>query len=300
MSANQVRVCLSVIPGSLSRGIHRVAAALAMSRPSWATVVQSPEQSDVQIVHVIGHGSLDVAALRNRDYALIQYCLRTTEDARPEAWAPHWVGAKLVWSYYDLPAYHDEWPGSPVPTFNFYHAPLGVDGGTFQPERRGTKQYIVGTSGYVAATESIRECVRAAQRAGGGTLHLGPDLDVGPTVAYIRGVTDADLANYWSRCRYVSGLRRIEGFELPAVEALACCTRPVLYDVPCYRDWFQDHAVYIQQGPAEQVEDALFEVFSSRRQEDVSASERAVVIKKFSWEVIARGFWERLESAVRS
>ena len=289
-------------PAHLSQGIQRVARALEHYRPDWVELTRTPEEADLRVGHVVGLlGVPEWCAVG--PYALIQYCLKTAEEhlsgngfdpkSNPGVWLPIWNNAKAVWSYYDLISYIKESrPGAEF-TGTFYHAPLGVDGGAFIPSVPVRKRYVIGTSGYVAESECVGECAEAATLVNRPMFHLGPPLDVKGNVCYVSGCTDYDLAEFWSQCSYVAGLRRFEGFELPALEGLACGSRPVMLDAPHYRQWFGEHAEYIKEGTYEEVRDALVELFS-RPVRVVTAVERNHVVDKFNWKPLAEGFWEAL------
>jgi len=292
-----MRVCLKA-PDHLSRGIHRVARALETSRPAGLELVQAREEAELVVYHVIGLTGLRELVEADRDagrrYAIVQYCLLTTEDSRPEAWLDLWRGAAGVWSYYNLEAYLTaRTPGFRTEPLGvrFYFAPLGVDGTVFQPARPTRKRFVIGTSGYVAETEGVKECYRAAVRVDREQFHLGPYLELGPGVTYVLNVTDAEVAEMWSACTYVAGLRRVEGFELPALEGLACGSRPIVFDAPHYRTWFGEHAEYIPEASADEVVEALVQIFS-RPARPVTPAERESVVARFDWRVLAGTFWE--------
>ncbi len=287
-------------PVELGRGIQRVREALITHAPGHVTFVMSPHDADFIIHHVVGVQNFStqpideiVCEYPSKRYAMIQYCLRTTENPRASYWRPLWAGAELVWSYYDLNAFLGE--DERYPLGNFYYAPLGVDTTVFRADPRAPKFFELGTSGYVAETECVQECynVVRSRSAGATMLHLGPNLRLGPGVAYVLGVTDEQLARLWSECKWVSGLRRVEGFELPALEGLLCGARPILFDAPHYRNWFGDFADYIPEGPPEAVEAALRQLMM-RGVRRVSETERVSAAQRFDWGPIVRGFWKQL------
>lgn len=295
----KVNVFVGVLPPNLSQGIHRVSRALTQHAPPWVNIVAYPEASDIEVIHVIGHGSMIGKGLGGpRDYAMVQYCLRTSEDPTPAAWVPSWAGARLVWSYYNLPEYVADSGWMATSGFNFYLAPLGVDTSIFRRVEGVQKQYIAGTSGYVAPTESVGEVVDAARAVGGRVFHLGPNLGFGDIVSAAENVDDWQLSLHWNACWYVSGLRRIEGFELPALEGLVCGARPLLYDLPDYRRWMGEHAVLVPEGTVDEVREFLREVFSNRTRAVVEETERVHVAQRFDWGPIVRGFWDRLEATL--
>lgn len=294
-----MKAFVKCVPASLGRGLHRVADALARYAPPEVTIVDSAVEADLVVIHVIGHGSLDGWAFRDdQKVAAMQYCLLTTEDSRAEAWLPFWSRCTAVWSYYDLHAYLDvrrEEMGSGGRAMwskcNIYHAPLGVDGEVFQPSDPLRKRFGIGTSGFIAETEGVKECYVACHAAGRDLFHLGPNLGLGPGVLSMHNISDADVADMWSQCSYVAGLRRIEGFELPALEGLASGSRPIVFDAPHYRQWFGEHAEYVPEVGFDEVVEAI-KVILSKPVRPVTPAERSHVLARFDWKTLVNGFWQ--------
>lgn len=303
-----MRVYAEVCPSWLGQAIYRVNREMRRYAPPGVKFVRDPTRADLQVLDVIGMGSVEY--LRRPDsYVLIQYCYLTTEDpklnrwlrrgageARPPAnraefWLPYFARSRLVMSYYDLPAA----VGSDA--FAFYHAPLGVDGGIFFDRKKARTACIL-TSGYEPQGEAIRECREAARRVNQPLIHLGPWFDFfGDGCLVVNGISDDELAGYYSQARYVSGLRRGEGFELPVVEGLACGARPVCFDQPCYRTWFEGHAVFVPELEAPELIECITAVLGQPA-EPVSESERNQVLERFSWENIFGEFWRRVLETV--
>lgn len=279
-----MKVYLDVEPRSLGRAMYRVSEALARTAPPDVELVQDPTEADLMVCHLVGWAhweSLRPLAL-GRKYAVIQYCLKTTERV-VDVWREQvWAGAQVVWSYYDL-----GWAGQ-------YYAPLGVDPmfTQFTPVSR-MKRYLVGTSGYVAGQECIDDWAKVVHDHGDRQFHLGPDLKLPADITYANGIDDAELARRWSSCWYVSGLRRTEGFELPAYEGLACGARPVMFDRPDARAWMGEYAEYIPEVP--DVRPYLMELASLKHYRPVTREEMDWVRATFDWGRIARGFWARVQ-----
>ena len=159
--------------------------------------------------------------------------------------------------------------------------------------RPAWQPYLSGTSGSSWLTESVRECCNAARRVGGRTFHLGPKVSQNSYITCLKGMSDEYLARLWGSCKYVSGLRRTEGFELPAIEDLVCGTRPVLFDREHYRGWYGDFAEYIPEGSRAEVTDSLEKLFRGRYR-TVTRAERDEAIKRFDWRPIINRFWRRV------
>ena len=287
----KTKAFVKCVPATLGRGLHRIARALARYAPPEIEIVEDAVSADICVIHVIGHGSLDGWTFRDdQKIAAMQYCLLTTEDARPEAWQPFWDRCAAVWSYYDLNQFlQDRGFGT---LSNFYHAPLGVDGDVFRPSEPARKRFLIGTSGYIAETEGVKECYAAVRAADRDLFHLGPNLNLGPNVLYMHNIPDEDVADLWSQCSYVVGLRRIEGFELPALEGLACGSRPICFDAPHYRTWFGEHAEYVPEAGFDDVVAALTELLS-KPVRPVTPAERAHALATFDWRKLVTGFWEK-------
>lgn len=290
-----MKAFVAVRPSNLSKAVHRIADALAKYAPPVVEIVPEKADADLAVLYAIGFPEIaewmDEADANGQRAVIAQLCLRTSQRASTADWLPLWKRAALVFSYYDLPTLTEE-DGEAWRGVNFLHSPLGVDGDVFKPSGRA-KDFVIGTSGYVAETEGVKECAEAARTVGRRMFHLGPDLHVGDNVKAREGLTDAQLAEYWSRCSYVAGLRRTEGFELPAVEAIACGSRPVMFDRPHYRKWFNGHADFIPEGSEREVTAALVDLFRSEPR-PVGDEERQAVLWKFSWESIVSSFWTRV------
>jgi hypothetical protein len=175
---------------------------------------------------------------------------------------------------------------------NFYHAPIGVDPSVFHtvPAERS---FIVASSGNSWMIESVREVMYAAQQTGLPVFHVGEvNFNFGYPVAYSMGRHDGFLAENYSRCRYVAGLRRTEGFEIPAVEGLFCGARPILFDAPHYRKWYDGLALFIPETSRSEVIDNLVEIFN-RPYQPVTDDEIMLAHDRFDWKKIATEFWRR-------
>jgi hypothetical protein len=214
-------------------------------------------------------------------------------SAHTSDWADIWDAARCVWSYYDLRRWSDD-DGVPFTLGDrFYHAPLGVDAETFARPSTYNRRYVVCSSGRAWLTESARECSLAAFALDRQSLHLGPRFKSRPWVTSVSGVTDDELADLYGQSEFVSGLRRVEGFELPVIEGVLCGARPVCFDQPHYRTWFGEFAEFITEGRRTEVLASLTDLFRSGAR-PVTNHERALVTERFDWGRLMRGFWERV------
>lgn len=263
----------------MGRGIQRLAEALDRHKPDGVEIVRDRERADLEVIHVIGCGSLP-SDLARIPYAVVQYCLRTTENEGDlNYWLPVWQKARAVWSYYDLPRNG----------YRLLHQPLGVDPDIFHERNNANgREYAIATHGYVAETEAVHECHRAAARAEHKAAHLGPNLGQGGDT--FKDLSEEDVAALWSRTERVAALRRIEGFELPGVEGLMCGARPVAFDAPHYRAWYGKHAEYVPECGPKALTRILAELLQTPPRR-VTKRERETVAKRFSWPKLTEAFW---------
>ena len=284
---------------NLSRAMTRVEQALLANLPLGLVAVPRREDADLVVFHVVGFpDTLEaLAQLRTgQAYALLQYCLRSTQRPSTAAWLPLWAHAAAVWTYYDLAALCAE-DGTSADGLPFYYAPLGANASVFSPEGPKVEphRWKILTSGYVAETEGVREAAEATRQLGVKQFHLGPDLGLGPHVTHRLGISDDLLAQVYRSCGFVAALRRVEGFELPAVEGLLCGARPIAFDRPHYRAWFGDSAEYVPEADPQTVTVALREILV-KDPRPVTPLEREAAAARFSWGSAARGFWKMVEA----
>lgn len=282
-----IRAFVDPNPGALvSPAMYRVAEALRRFSPKEIRVVdaQSGEECDLHVLHVIG--PYPMTYIRSKDYVVIQYCYKTAGEFD---WRSLWSNSKLIWSYYDLPV--------PEGT-RYFHGPLGVDGSVFNVNGVAHRDIGVVTSGYVASPgEAIEEVADAALESGLSVFHLGPADVVGMArrkeLTWTNGqsLTDVDLSRKYQRARWVSGLRRVEGFELPVLEGAACGARPIVFDRDEMRTWFRDFAVLVPELEPWELTRALEDVFRYEPSV-VSPEEREKILCRFAWRRVAEDFWK--------
>jgi hypothetical protein len=279
--------------------MFRVADALAEFAPAEIEIVPVEEWADLVVLHVIGYPETAEAIARleaeGKRYAILQYCLRSTQRPSSKEWCEFWKSAATVWSYYDLDqALRDDQLSPSYLPRGFYYAPLGADHRFFYPRLEVGERFVIMTSGYVAESETVAEATEAAARAGRQVFHLGPSLDChGPHVTQRMNIGDNELARLYSRCDYVAALRRCEGFEMPGAEGLLCGAQPICFDRPHYRAWYEPWAEFIPEADGPEVTDALEALFRrpARAFADV---ELAAARKRFDWQVLVEGFWQRI------
>ena len=279
-----------------SHAINRVVRALEQYHPARVQITDSVEEARMVVLHVTGRNHrvrryVESLRKQNKLCIIIQYSLRGSHHKHTQDWVDIWAQAEFVWSYYDLFAMcHAD--GTHMPT-HFYRSPLGVDSTVFRPIEGVARPYIVGTHGTHFMMESVRECYHAAKQLGKPQAHLGIGIAPQDGVLVQNNLSDADVALLWNQCQFVVGLRRKEGFELPAAEGLLCGARPLLFDEPHYRTWYGDFGVFVPPLPRAELIPHLKRIFQQGA-EPVSPAEIDAARERFNWQSIATGFWEYL------
>ena len=270
---------------STAWSVSRIISMLDKYLPEGMTRVHRIEEAGLVVLHVTGrnehttHYAQDLCA-QGKQYAIIQYSLKSTRNPDPRDWAQLWKRAKVVWSYYDLKEYMN----------NFYHAPLGAGSDLFY-QQDIEKKYLVGSIGNTYRAECIGEVQIAAWKAKGRAVHIGETFS-NPVVDYFINISDDEMRVIMNRCKYFSALRRKEGFEMQAVEALLCGVRPIMFDTPNYRQWFDGLAEFIPESSVIET-GAHIQAVLKRDPRPVTHEEILEVRTRFDWEKSVKGFWER-------
>lgn len=278
-------------PKHLSLAMFRVAAAIEDTRPPDIEIVSTEDEADLLVLHVISQDAVEYR--RDKPCAVLQYCLHTGGSI--EAWQPLWDRALAVWSYYDLEAH--------ISSDKFYYGPMGV-GSCFVEGRFKHLERKLGvlTSGYVTGpgAEAIEEMTVACRLAGKESIHLGPrPVGMKPTTpCQVTGlISDGSLASLYHQVQYVSGLRYVEGFEMPALEGLSCGARPIMFDRPDAHQWFDGHAYFVKECHGDELIDLLVPVLT-QAPTPVGTNERVEVLIRFDWDRLCNEFWRRILNGV--
>lgn len=291
-----MKVHIGPVP-KLSIAMNRVADALEEFAPSWVTPVHDPKKADLQILHVIGKHAVQ-RWMKAPKFAAIQYCVGPLNpDFVTYSWSDIWDAAEIVWSYYALNPF--------IPEKKFYFSPLGIPKYFAENPGNGSFRNIdIFTSGYVSGprSESIEEVAIAAKILGKKVMHLGPrkiqnmTIDPGPKWESVNNVSDSKVAHIYHRTKWVSGLRQVEGFEFPVIEGLISGARPIVFDRPDMRRWYDGHAVFIPPCNGKELVDVLVALLKTEPK-PVTKKEQKEVAKKFCRERISKGFWSKLKEA---
>lgn len=275
-----------------SWGIGRVAFQLAKHLPPGLQQVSDPGTAELQVFHVIGrhdhilHQTQELLA-EGKQYVIIQYVLESSRTPNPEKWHDIWDKAKFVWSYYDLSKY--------IPPERFYHQPLACDPDNFFVANVD-KKYLVGANGNDHARECVTEVRLAAWLHGKGKVaHVGLPITADPNVDYYSNISDDELRQVYNACTWWAALRRKDGFEMPAVEALMCGVTPIMFDTPNFRQWFDGLAAFVPESESDKLTDHIRAVFA-RPPVPLTNTQIEDIRQRFNWPRIIKGFWDRCMS----
>lgn len=300
-----------------SPAMVRIANALTKYIPPHYQVVPEREQADLCIFYPVSYDwthYLKECIDRRQEYALVQCCYKSgrieEDQIKFDIWQPWWNRSLVVWSYLNLLDEHED--NKEIP---FYHAPLGIDEAFTLPCVTHPKRDYIVTTGTVhgRGAEAIEECWQAASRCGLDVVHVGSwPLNIGQGIDMMRndtvfwnltnvrclnGVTDQTLRGIYQNAKYVCSLRYIEGFELPALEALSCGTRSIVFTQPATTKWFFGYTDFVPECEGQELVDHLVRKFSSPY-EAISQSTMDEVRSKFNWSILVWSFWSIVEKEI--
>jgi len=262
--------------------------------PTDIEIVNKQDDAELVLLHVYGRISrirnrIELLKTQNKKYAIIQYTLRHSLSPSTKDWASIWNGATRVWSYLNLKQMAKD--DGENTEFNFYYAPLGVDRDVFYPQDND-HYYQILTTGANYMTEGVRECVLASNDVGKRSVHFGLKINHNNVDSFV-GVDYPTFAKALNRCDYTAGLRRGEGFELQAAEGLVCGIRPILFDSPHYREWYDGLGIFIPELGREDVIENLRKIFKGELK-SVTESEINDAQSRFDWSKLVTEFWSDL------
>jgi hypothetical protein len=260
---------------SAGQAFIRITKALRQYAPEGVEFVSNPDSADLVIVHTIGAGEVPDIERHLSKALIMQYCFLTTPWKELD-WSQYWSQAKGVVSYYDLPQYTDR-------EFNFIHTPLGVDSDLeYMPAYKFNTCF---TTGHIAETEKIDCAYNACRQINGTLVHTGENF--GDTLGWSEEwyrfrdyLPDSDYRKMVASCKFVTGLREVEGFEMAAIEGAVLGTFPIVPDLPMYRLWYDEEwCEFIDM--AGDVTQQLVKIFNSDRK--ITKNLSTLVKNKFSW-----------------
>lgn len=252
--------------------------------------VTDPSLADFQILDITRIS--DKYYLRNDKYVLFFHTFGEWVEEDPTEFYDLFNNAMFVYSHIDL--------ASIYPTINknkFMRGPWGCQPDLwFKKEHLKNDEYQILCTGEIASTEGIRECIAACDGLGSKLLHIGHNFNY-QNNSYVNksNLSANEMNEAYNKSRWVSALRRIEGFEKPAIEGLLCGARPICFDTPLYRYWYEDLARYVKEGTEQETCQDILKVMQEEYA-PITSEEINRAIKKFAWFYVARNFWEKINT----
>lgn len=281
--------------------MHRIEESIKACTPDWVEWVDDWENADLEIVHMIGLGEIkdihsdplekDKIKPKIKNYVVLFHCFDAAGVHIPQ-WETIFKKANMVYSFHPLDKIY------PKLKMNFVLGPWGVNPKTFY-DMGMKKIYEIFNTGYVSGSEAIYESYLAARAVGGASVHVGGSInnevhDTPDPKYYVRkeNISDFEMNLSYNQSKYVCGLRRNEGFELPVIEgALAGC-RPICFNNPYYTRWFKDLAIFIPED--NNVKENLIKIFKSKYK-PVAKEEQKKIIEQFSWETVSKLIFDNIK-----
>lgn len=203
-----------------------------------------------------------------------QHCVHTT-SLSTKKWEDMWASTLANISFHELRNYTNK-------NINMIVTPLGAEPDIFYPQEVG-KKFAVFTTGHVAKSENIGKISDAVKQIAGGLMaHTGEDFKFGEHYKYFEYMDDGAFSRLLNQCRYVAGLRNIEGFEAHCIEGAMCGVRPIIPNLPTYHA-YHEFGIYVDTK--HNLVDQLVAIFE-RQPERFDDSTLEYIRKEFSWETI--------------
>lgn len=259
-----------------SNALRRIHEAVNNNLPYGWSVDSNP---DVTIVPVV---SINDTQNLPENYIIWQLCYITAGGDR-ESWLNIWDKAQMVVSYLDL-NYDRQ-----------VFLPLGYDPRLFYNQDK-ERPYKAITTGYIDG--QMGEEIISVWKHLKPMAHVGKNFNLGNGYTHYESIDDLQIAALYNQSKYVAAMRHFEGFELPALEGLACGCVPIMLDVPCYRKWFDGYAMFLDPNNVEYGLELL-----SKTPEDIEKTTKKMIFTwdenhpvNWTWEHIMRKFWEAYAS----
>ena len=297
----------------LSIAMKRIRNGLVKYKPSDVEIVNDPRKADIHVLDYVGqdtngllNGCLIDIPLKPmcRKYVVIYHCHPPVPCSFEEELSKMLENALLVITHTRyLTFYSPDWSPFPKIRFdkiNWFVTPWGFDPDIFYPSNPPLPKLIdVLTFGLVDESERLSDILEACKLTKKTLLHLCGyscnSIKINGYEKYIKcGYVDDDTLRflYWVS-KYTCAFRMHIGFELPVLEALACGSTPIVLDFPCYREHFNDVALFVKPN---NLVDELVKILSSGKIIHVDFD---FMRKRFSWEIIAPRIWRRIIESIK-
>lgn len=245
----------------LSKALKRIEDAIVSTSPYQIT---TKREADFHITPVVNIN--DTRNLSLHKSIIWQLCYKSAGGTEEE-WQNIWSQSLGVVSYYNLPTSYLRLPLGYDPNIFYLESPYyGYTATTNRP-------YDILVTGYLDGGEVIKPLMDYFRTV----VHIGPNFDLGEGYYNYNNISDDKMRELYNRCKYVSGLRYVEGFELPILEGAACGCIPITFDLECYKHWFYDMAIFVKSH--KELQDF----------QDIEVDRNK--INSFTWSNVMEDFW---------
>ena len=119
------------------------------------------------------------------------------------------------------------------------------------------------------------------------------------SVSFLDNVTDSDLGYLYSWAEGFVSSSLMEGFGLPALEAMANGCPVILSDIPSFKEVCVDNAVYFNPYQNESLYQALKKITTeSKKQREMRIASGILRSQQFSWRKTAEETMKAYESSI--
>ena len=112
-------------------------------------------------------------------------------------------------------------------------------------------------------------------------------LEMQDTVKVLHRLRDEELQEAYARAIALVFPSRMEGFGLPALEALASGCRVIASDIPVFHEILQNHATYANTTSAESLATVLHQVYSAPFDKKSFQKSLVPFLSKYSWSTMS-------------
>jgi hypothetical protein len=263
------------------RAFKRISHAFRTHFPNVEWVTTNP---DIEIVQVVGKVEYDYLCSKDslKNVVMHQQCLFTT-GISVEDWSKLWKECKLVISFHPIYTYTDE-------KINFLRTPLGAELDTF-PISKVQRIYDVFTTGHVAEPECLDKVFDACITTNKKMFHTGENFKWNSNYyQFLEYMNDPWYVSILQKVKYVTGLRKQEGFEMACIEGAMTGAVPIVPDIQTYID-YRDFCIYISMSG--DITKQLVNIFNSEYK-PLSLEQINYVRDRFSWKRICGDIYKRL------
>ncbi len=117
---------------------------------------------------------------------------------------------------------------------------------------------------------------------------LVTSLEMDDSVEFRHGISDQELGQLYAHSIALVFPSRMEGFGLPALEAILYNCPVIASDIPIFREILKGFARFVDSTKSENLSRAMNELLQNGPQDLKSQSERLAFLSQYSWQIMAK------------